>query len=635
MKRTIFMKTAIICLLLGNVALSNAQVTIGSAEVPKAGALLQLKELTGITDDGANAHRGLALPRVTLSDRNNLFPMFLNDPNDPESGPNAAYAANKEMLDRTHVGLIVFNIVEDKYEDLCPGLNIWNGEEWNCLQERMGNATFSPVSCSDITVNGAYVEDSPLTSGNFLTINLNVIRSGAFSIIARTDNGYNFFLSGVALDAGALVVNIPGQGTPENVGIDVLEFTGIQLENNCEVTVEVQTPVATYALNCASVRVTGTFVAGQVPQGATITIGVTVTTAGSYYIYTPATYGIRFVASGVFPAPGTYTVTLQLAEGSIPTRHLDFPIAILANTPFGNARCYANIPMTLPAMTFGVIGAANVYTWNNAPRRAALGSTNFGPDGRVKILGLTAHPGWGNGLTSVAAAETALTNALNPNHSATPPDIILFFAHPMVPSANLSNLLAQYIQRGGVVIYSPQDGGALGVNNLMYGLFGMRTAIAQSGAATGSTSDDQVYRINILHDCPIINGPFGNLGGMYWGEDNAHSGSIILTALPPGSVQIATARSVNATGAGRPPQHSIVWYNDFYNFVYFGDSNGASTTSTSATDFPTLFYDNGVPRSKFYGLPVSGRRFVVNSALELNAVAWGLRKAAVSGINPH
>lgn len=84
----------------------------------------------------------------------------------------------------------------------------------------------------------------------------------------------------------------------------------------------------------------------------------------------------------------------------------------------------------------------------------------------------------------------------------------------------------------------------------------------------------------------------------------------------------------------------MIWYNDSKNFFYFGDSVGSNNTSnTSINDYPAIYDGNGIPKSKYYGnYPQpsgSPSQFVFNSALELNAVAWGLKKAAISGINPH
>jgi hypothetical protein len=73
----------------------SAQVTIGSTETPEEGALLQLKEKTGIAGDADNATKGLAFPRVALSHKNDLRPMF------------ASGATGVQKL--SHTGLVVFN----------------------------------------------------------------------------------------------------------------------------------------------------------------------------------------------------------------------------------------------------------------------------------------------------------------------------------------------------------------------------------------------------------------------------------------------------------------------------------------------------------------------------------------------
>ena len=167
------------------------------------------------------------------------------------------------------------------------------------------------------------------------------------------------------------------------------------------------------------------------------------------------------------------------------------------------------------------------------------------------------------------------------------------------------------------------------MNTLMSGLFGISPAIAQSGGQT----DDDVYVISNLPSDPVINGPFGNLSDRHWGEDNGTTGSVIMTELPPNSVQICTARSASKTSQN--PQYSIVWYNDSKNFLYFGDSVGSSTTDNSTSAYPAKYNGQGLPLSKNYGPGTAWNQFIYNSALELNAVAWILKKAAISGINPH
>jgi hypothetical protein len=87
------------------------------------------------------------------------------------------------------------------------------------------------------------------------------------------------------------------------------------------------------------------------------------------------------------------------------------------------------------------------------------------------------------------------------------------------------------------------------------------------------------------------------------------------------------------------PDYSIVWYNSSKNFVYFGDCVGA--TSTSGNDrlaYPAYYNADGVSKPKLYGYEVNNNsvnQYVYNSTLEMNAVAYLIKKAAISGINPH
>ena len=601
-----------------------AQVSIGSGEEPISGSILQLKEKSAVTDASSNAYRGLALPRVTLSEKKALYPMFLVDPDDPDSGPNTAYsgATNKQALDKAHTGLIVYNLTEDDDKELCLGLNQWDGEQWNCFQSKMGNAKFDAVNCSDIEINGVYVEGTPTTSANYLSINLNVTKVGAFSITITTGNGYSFYQSGVALSIGKMTVNIPCQGTPLNAQTDKLSFNGIELILGCEPQIEVSSAIANYSLNCSSIVVNGRYLKGTpLTASNTIALNVTVTTSGSYNINTPLTNGIRFSASGDFTI-GTHTITL-VGSGT-PTVNSDFPITINANTPQGNNTCNTTIPLTLPAMTYAVIGSGSTYSWNSTARSQALtnGGISFGPNGIVKIVSFTE-------LWSTSTVNTA-AKYLNDGYSnGTMPDVVLYFAYGATPNNTITAALRDYINKGGCVIYGSADGTSSDVNTLMSGLFGISPAIAQSGGQT----DDDVYVISNLPSDPVINGPFGNLSDRHWGEDNGTTGSVIMTELPPNSVQICTARSASKTSQN--PQYSIVWYNDSKNFLYFGDSVGSSTTDNSTSAYPAKYNGQGLPLSKNYGPGTAWNQFIYNSALELNAVAWILKKAAISGINPH
>lgn len=117
-----------------------AQVTIGNSERPAEGALLQLKNISGVINQDANATKGLLLPRVNLESQVDLYPMY----NDKKE----YYETNKIDVDKQHIGLIVYNLKDmripdshcdpirlDKEDQLIPGPVIWNGEKWENLVE--------------------------------------------------------------------------------------------------------------------------------------------------------------------------------------------------------------------------------------------------------------------------------------------------------------------------------------------------------------------------------------------------------------------------------------------------------------------------------------------------------------------
>lgn len=102
-----------IALLLPSTMLS--QVTIGSREKPREGAILDLKQ-NNLAN--TNSTKGLLLPRVNLRDKHNLYPMF-----DQEY--------DKNVEDLKHAGLIVYNI--NACYDKGRGPYTWTSVEWSSI----------------------------------------------------------------------------------------------------------------------------------------------------------------------------------------------------------------------------------------------------------------------------------------------------------------------------------------------------------------------------------------------------------------------------------------------------------------------------------------------------------------------
>lgn len=103
-----------------------AQVTIGSGISPSKAALLDIKEEED-TDGDENAHAGLKMPRVRLTDLANLYPMF--------TGLEADYSTQK-IINR---GLVVYNV--NTNTPFKEGLYNWDGVQWKPIEQASTSPT--------------------------------------------------------------------------------------------------------------------------------------------------------------------------------------------------------------------------------------------------------------------------------------------------------------------------------------------------------------------------------------------------------------------------------------------------------------------------------------------------------------
>ena len=219
-----------------------------------------------------------------------------------------------------------------------------------------GNAvyTFSgaPNACANFTPAGTYTAGTPLASTNLVTVSVDVTTAGTYTISTPTVNGITFSGSGTFAAAGPQTVQLAGAGTPTAAGT----FTYSTGTGGCTfpivVSASVTPAVFTYAGapdTCTSGFASEIFTVGTpLTASSTITIGVNVTTAGSYTITTPTVNGMTFAGSGSFTATGQQNVVLTgsgtpVADGIfdfIPTNGCLFPVAVyLPTTPGDFLRC--------------------------------------------------------------------------------------------------------------------------------------------------------------------------------------------------------------------------------------------------------------------------------------------------------
>ena len=219
-----------------------------------------------------NNDKGVLIPRLTEAQRN-------------------AITLNKSKDD----GLTIYNTTEDCF-------NYWSlaDDEWKSVCGQLGKSVFT-IDCSNTVAMGSYVQTRELTASNYLKVTVNVTKLGNYTITASTSNGYNFYGTGVFLNLGTQTVQIPGQGTPQNVQIDnlAIDANGIDVTCTPPVSVNVLSPAGTYTMSCGRAIVNGVYKVG-VPLNAsnTITLPVNVTVKGSYTVTTNTVDGISFSASG-------------------------------------------------------------------------------------------------------------------------------------------------------------------------------------------------------------------------------------------------------------------------------------------------------------------------------------------------
>ena len=92
------------------------------------------------------------------------------------------------------------------------------------------NATFSlsgsPGNCTGAAPNGIYTTGTILNASNTVTINVNVLSPGNYSIATTTVNGISFSASGTFNITGPRQVTLTGAGTPTSAGTFFYSLTG-------------------------------------------------------------------------------------------------------------------------------------------------------------------------------------------------------------------------------------------------------------------------------------------------------------------------------------------------------------------------------------------------------------------------
>ena len=207
------------------------------------------------------------------------------------------------------------------------------------------------------------------------------------------------------------------------------------------------------------------------------------------------------------------------------------------------------------------------------------------------------------------------------------------FTPPTLKEESLE-IISDYVKRGGVFIFMNEDPKA--INTFMSKLYEGRTDVNVS-IVTGGSAGSQ-YRIRTYQDDPVVNGPFGNVSGKYWGEDT--SDSRLLRDLPiedfyvySDGVPFKEIETQENTGV------SICRHRD-YNFLYIGDGGFISKDENLLSFLGGAFiwlcpfdFDQTLqlPVPRKYGKVRNVE--VYNSVFFANALAWAIDAAEFRGQN--
>ncbi|MDL2214707.1 hypothetical protein LJC00_00770 [Dysgonomonas sp. OttesenSCG-928-M03] len=483
--------------------------------------LTELEIINLLNDDGEVIPKGIMIPRMTEEERDKMD-----------------VTTNKT----TSNSVLIYNTDEDCY-NYYSRLN----EEWQSLCGKLGKAQFT-MDCSSIKVSGKYLNDVALNTSNYITVTVNVTKPGSYTITALPDpeNGYYFIDSGEFLATGEYSLILKGMGTPNTYTKkdepgDLVKFylQGVESECTTYIKIEDSSIKPEYTMDCRMTKANGIYIQNKKldPLKHTITLYINVAataTGATYDISTNTVDGMRFSATGILVA-GRQLVTLLPDADSSPTSAGEKTFTITSNSSSSSATCVVNLDVAYPARTivtisdywgtwcYGPGGSGNYAKGHAQSTKLMKTATNFGtlPNSIVKVEAINIKA-YDTALTGNATKLQSIIDTDNPS--------IIQYSVRFRPNQAQCNILKKFVEDGGVLIAQSDDADAGGPSGAM---------LLNTIFGTTSITNSRINRSGALYQMPttndeIMNGPFGDVRGKYWGEDA--SVSIRMTGLPADDV---------------------------------------------------------------------------------------------------
>jgi len=195
----------------------------------------------------------------------------------------------------------------------------WNGENWISLCGSVSAEMDIPKDiCPKIRAFGRYFAGVSLDYTHYITVPVTATKLGAYTISAKSSNGYFFHTSGIFEELGDFELTLTGMGTPRNEGIDQLIFTsnGEEIGTTCSADIEVLQLGMAYRVDCHRIEVKGEYRANRpLSEDNFVIVPVEVISVGTTTIRTSQQNGLRFSGTKTFTEVGPAEIILY-ADGT-------------------------------------------------------------------------------------------------------------------------------------------------------------------------------------------------------------------------------------------------------------------------------------------------------------------------------
>lgn len=572
--------------MLSSIAFVSGYAQVGiNTESPDEKAILEI----------VSSDKGMLVPRMTEAERDAIQPSTTNQQS-----------------------LLIFNTDEDCF-------NYWHKieKEWKSVCGKIGKAEFEITDCSAVTVSGQYLSATALTPANYITVPVKVTKVGTYNITAMPDpaNGYYFTTSGEFLATGNYNIIVPGAGTPTTPTATGLPGNEVKISLNdvlagCSVFIPIEDSSIKplYTMNCGTTKVNGVYkINTPLTTSNTITMTLTVdpsASGASYIITTNTVDGISFSGSGILIG-GTQVVTLY-GTGT-PTSMDAKRMTITSNSQSDVSTCSATVTIAYTKKKILSIGTyANSYGYNFSgtaySNQMLSAQANFGllENSLIKAEGFDfISPG------DFSPSLAQLQTALNQN-----PDFIIMGVW-WDPTVAMADLLVDYLSKGGIILAFMEEAGGTRILQRVFANTSISGTLVNAAGA--------VYRYPILND-EILNGPFGDIRGLQWGEDASQTRAMY--NLPTSTITIySNDQDISAGNSGTGG--ITAFKHNSLNFIFVADggfNSAANNAPASNTICPFNIDTNKYPIAKTnYGR--STRYTVYNSIFTANALAWAIKTA--------